>query len=49
MALAAFLAASVSAAEIGQIKVSNGQVTVERKGEALPGQRRHCGSRRPTC
>jgi hypothetical protein len=38
MALAAFLAASVSAAEIGQIKVSNGQVTVERKGESLPGR-----------
>ena len=37
MALAAFLATSVSAAEIGQIKVSNGQVTVERKGESLPG------------
>ena len=38
MTLAAFLAASVSAAEIGQIKVSNGQVTVERKGESLPGR-----------
>jgi len=38
MALAAFLAASASAAEIGQIKVSNGQVTVERKGESLPGR-----------
>jgi hypothetical protein len=37
MALAAFVAASVSAAEIGQIKVSNGQVTVERKGESRPG------------
>ena len=37
MALAAFLAASVGAAEIGQIKVSNGQVTVERKGESRPG------------
>ena len=37
MALAALLAASVSAAEIGQIKVSNGQVTVERKGESRPG------------
>ena len=37
MALAVFLAASVSAAEIGQIKVSNGQVTVERKGESRPG------------
>ena len=37
MALAAFLATSVSAAEIGQIKVSNGQVTVERKGESRPG------------
>ena len=38
MALAAFLAASASAAEIGQIKVSNGQVAVERKGESLPGR-----------
>jgi hypothetical protein len=37
MALAAFLAASAGAAEIGQIKVSNGQVTVERKGESRPG------------
>jgi hypothetical protein len=37
MALAAFLAASVSAAEIGQIKVSNGQVTIERNGESRPG------------
>jgi hypothetical protein len=37
MALAAFVAASVSATEIGQIKVSNGQVTVERKGELRPG------------
>ena len=37
MAFAAFLAASVSAADIGQIKVSNGQVTVERKGESRPG------------
>jgi hypothetical protein len=36
-ALAAFVAASVSAAEIGQIKISNGQVTVERKGESRPG------------
>ena len=38
MALAAFLVTSVSAADIGQIKVSNGQVTVERKGESLPGR-----------
>ena len=37
MVLAALLAASVSAADIGQIKVSNGQVTVERKGESRPG------------
>ena len=37
MALAAFLVTSVSAADIGQIKVSNGQVTVERKGESRPG------------
>ena len=38
MTLAAFLVTSVSAAEIGQIKVSNGQVIVERKGESLPGR-----------
>ena len=37
MALSAFLVTSVSAADIGQIKVSNGQVTVERKGESRPG------------
>ena len=37
MALAAFVVTSVNAAEIGQIKVSNGQVTVERKGESRPG------------
>ena len=37
MVLATLLVASVSAAEIGQIKVSNGQVTVERKGESRPG------------
>ena len=37
VALAAFLVTSVSAAEIGQIKVSNGEVTVERKGELRPG------------
>ena len=37
MALAAFLVTSVSAAEIGQIKVSNGGVTVERNGELRPG------------
>jgi hypothetical protein len=37
MAFAALLVTSVSAAEIGQIKVSNGQVTVERKGELRPG------------
>ena len=35
--LAAFVVGSVGAAEIGQIKVSNGQVTVERKGTSLPG------------
>ncbi len=37
MALAALVVTSASAAEIGQIKVSNGQVTVERKGELRPG------------
>jgi hypothetical protein len=37
VALAAFVVASAGAAEIGQIKVSNGQVTVERKGESRPG------------
>ena len=37
-ALAVLLITSASAAEIGQIKVSNGQVAVERKGEALPGR-----------
>jgi hypothetical protein len=37
MALAVFVAASASAADIGQIKVSNGEVTVERKGELRPG------------
>ena len=37
MTLAALLVTSVSAVEIGQIKVSNGQVTVERKGESRPG------------
>ena len=36
-ALAVFVAGSVGAAEIGQIKVSNGPVTVERKGESRPG------------
>jgi hypothetical protein len=34
--LAALLVASASAAEIGQIKISMGEVTVERKGEAMP-------------
>jgi hypothetical protein len=37
MALAAFLVTAANAAEIGQIKVSNGQVTVERKGESRSG------------
>ena len=36
--LAALFAASAGAAEIGQIKVAKGQVTVERKGEALAGR-----------
>jgi len=36
--LAALFAASANAIEIGQIKVAKGQVTVERKGEALPGR-----------
>jgi hypothetical protein len=38
MALAAVLVTPAGAAEIGQIKVSNGQVTIERKGESLPGR-----------
>jgi hypothetical protein len=37
LTLAALFAASAGAVEIGQIKVAKGQVTVERKGEALPG------------
>jgi hypothetical protein len=37
MALAVFMVASAGAAEIGRIKVSNGEVTVERKGELRPG------------
>ena len=36
LALVALLAPSAGAAEIGQIKISKGQVTLERKGEALP-------------
>jgi len=35
--LSALFATCASAAEIGRIKVAKGQVTVERKGEALPG------------
>ena len=38
LALAVLVAGSAAAAEIGQIKVANGQVTVERKGEQLPGR-----------
>ncbi|MDH5245543.1 MAG: FecR domain-containing protein [Betaproteobacteria bacterium] len=38
LALATLLVTSANAAEIGQIKVSNGQVTVERKGESQPGR-----------
>ena len=38
MAFAVLLVTSASAAEIGQIKVSNGQVSVERKGETLAGR-----------
>ena len=37
LALAVFVAASASAADIGQIKVSHGEVTVVRKGELRPG------------
>ena len=36
--LASGLAATVAQAEIGQIKVAKGQVTVDRKGQVLPGQ-----------
>jgi len=38
LALATLLVTSANAAGIGQIKVSNGQVTVERKGESQPGR-----------
>ena len=38
LALAVLFAASAGAVDIGQIKVSNGRVTVERKGEVLPGR-----------
>ena len=38
LALGALFAAPAGAVEIGQIKVAKGQVTVERKGEALPGR-----------
>ena len=38
VALAAFLVTPAGAADIGQIKVSNGEVTVERSGVALPGR-----------
>ena len=37
-ALAALFVTSAAAAEIGQIKVSRGQVGVEHKGEVLPGK-----------
>jgi hypothetical protein len=37
IALAAGLVTPATAAEIGQIKVSKGQVSVERDGQALPG------------
>jgi hypothetical protein len=36
--LAALFVASAGAVEIGQIKIAQGQVTVERKGAALPGR-----------
>ena len=36
--LALGLALTVARAEIGQIKTAKGQVSVERKGQALPGQ-----------
>jgi hypothetical protein len=38
LALAAFLVTAAGAADIGQIKNSNGEVTVERKGELRPGR-----------
>jgi len=37
MALTVGLAASATAVEIGQIKVSKGQVSIERHGQVLPG------------
>ena len=49
MALAAFLVTSAGAAEIGQIKVANGQVTVEREGRVAVRAGSACGSNRPTC
>lgn len=36
--LAAGLVASATGAEIGQIKVSKGQVSIERRGQVLPGR-----------
>ena len=38
LTLTALFAASAGAVEIGQIKIATGQVTVERKGDALPGR-----------
>jgi hypothetical protein len=38
LALGATLVALPAVADVGQIKVAKGQVTVERKGQALPGQ-----------
>lgn len=38
LALGAALAALPALADVGQIKVAKGQVSVERKGQSLPGQ-----------
>lgn len=38
VALAASLVAAAALAEVGQIKVAKGQISVERNGQALPGQ-----------
>jgi hypothetical protein len=38
LALTAFLVGAAGAADIGQIKISNGEVTVVRNGQSRPGQ-----------
>ena len=36
-------------ADIGQIKVAKGQVSIERKGAVAAGPGRHAAARPPTC